>query len=68
MEFIELKIEGMSCEHCVSRAEKALAAVSGVNEVEVRLEPGSGTVSGENLSVDDLIDSVDRTGYTAIVT
>ncbi len=65
MESIELKIEGMSCEHCVARTEKALAAVTGVNEVEVRLEPGAATVTGENVSLDDLIDAVDQAGFTA---
>ena len=67
MEGVELNIEGMSCEHCVARTEKALAAVTGVNEVEVRLEPGSATVTGENVSLDDLIDAVDRAGFTATV-
>ncbi len=65
MESIELNIEGMSCEHCVARTEKALAAVAGVNEVEVRLEPGAATVTGENVSLDDLIDAVDQAGFTA---
>ncbi len=65
MESIELKIEGMSCEHCVARTEKALAAVTGVNEVEVRLEPGAATVTGENVNLDDLIDAVDQAGFTA---
>ena len=67
MEGTELNIEGMSCEHCVARTEKALAAVTGVKEVEVRLEPGSATVTGENVSLDDLIDAVDRAGFTATV-
>jgi copper chaperone CopZ len=67
VEGIELKIEGMSCEHCVARTEKALAAVTGVNEVEVRLEPepGVATVTGENVNLDDLINAVDQAGFTA---
>ena len=65
MESIELEIEGMSCEHCVARTEKALAAVTGVNEVEVRLEPGAATVTGENVNLDDLILAVDQAGFTA---
>jgi copper chaperone CopZ len=65
VESIELEIEGMSCEHCVARTEKALAAVTGVNEVEVRLEPGAATVTGENVNLDDLINAVDEAGFTA---
>jgi len=62
---VELMIEGMSCEHCVARVKKALAAVEGVSEAEVRLEPGSATVIGDSLSVADLVEAVDRAGYTA---
>jgi len=67
VESIELKIEGMSCEHCVARTEKALAAVTGVSRVEVRLEPGSATVTGENVSAGGLIEAVDEAGYAAVV-
>jgi copper chaperone CopZ len=62
---VELMIEGMSCEHCVARVKKALAAVEGVSEAEVRLEPGSATVIGDSVSVTDLVEAVDRAGYTA---
>ena len=62
---VELKIEGMSCEHCVARTEKALASVPGVKSVEVRRDPDSATVSGESLELDALIEAVDRIGFTA---
>jgi len=65
METIDLKIVGMSCEHCSGRVEKALSAVAGVTAVDVRLEPGSATVTGENVSLDDLVEAIDRVGFTA---
>ena len=65
MQKIELKIEGMDCSHCVARVQKALAEVSGVSLVEVVLEPGSASVTGEGVSLDDLVEAVDRAGYTA---
>ena len=65
MDTIELKIDGMSCEHCVARVKKALAAVSGVSSAEVRLDAASATVTGDNVSFDDLVQAVDRAGYTA---
>lgn len=65
MEKIGLKIEGMSCTHCVGRVERALAAVAGVSEVSVTLEPGAATVTGDGVSLDDLVEAVDRVGYTA---
>jgi copper chaperone CopZ len=36
-----------------------------VTAVEVVLEPGSATVTGENISLDDLVEAVDRVGFTA---
>jgi len=65
MDTIELKIDGMSCEHCVARVKKALAAVSGVSSAEVRLDAASATVTGHNVSLDELVQAVDRAGYTA---
>lgn len=65
METIELKIVGMSCEHCSGRVEKALGAVAGVTAVDVALEPGSATVTGENVRLEDLVEAIDRVGFTA---
>ena len=62
---IELKIEGMSCEHCAARTEKALASVPGVTVVEVRRDPDAATVVGAGVAVEDLIEAVDRIGFTA---
>lgn len=39
-----LKIEGMMCKHCVAHVTKALAAVEGVESVDVSLENGTATV------------------------
>lgn len=65
MEAMDLTIEGMSCEHCVGRVKKALEGVDGVEEAEVQLDPGRATVRGENYRLDDLVEAVDRVGYTA---
>ena len=65
METIELKIVGMSCEHCSGRVEKTLGSVAGVTSVDVILEPGSATVTGENVILDDLVEAIDRVGFTA---
>jgi len=36
---VTLSITGMTCDHCVSAVKKALAAVPGVDAVEVTLSP-----------------------------
>jgi copper ion binding protein len=43
MEKQTLKVQGMSCEHCVRAVSKALEDLPGLNDVKVELK--SGTVS-----------------------
>ena len=38
-----IKIKGMSCQHCVMAATKALAALDGVKDVKVDLKSGMAT-------------------------
>ena len=61
---IHLSITGMSCGHCVASVEKALNAVSGVEQVEVDLEAGTAVVTGD-ASVDALITAVVNEGFEA---
>lgn len=62
---LTLKIEGMTCMHCVAAVKKALAAVDGVDEVvDVSLDSGSATVRG-CADAGALIAAVKESGYTA---
>ncbi|NDL68585.1 heavy metal translocating P-type ATPase [Anaerotalea alkaliphila] len=59
-----LKIEGMSCMHCVGRVEKALGALEGVDAVKVDLEKGLAVVTlSKSVSDDILADAVKEAGY-----
>jgi copper chaperone CopZ len=62
---VTLAIEGMSCNHCVNRVSKALAAVPGVQVKSVTV--GRAVVEAENpAGVEQaLIDAVDKAGYPA---
>ena len=60
----ELKITGMTCNHCVKNASRAHEGVEGVEVVEVRLEPGSATVNG-TADVTQLIAAVKEASYEA---
>jgi copper chaperone len=65
MERITLKVDGMSCGHCVKAVEKAIAGVEGVTLEQVAI--GSATVSFDPLRTDvgTLIDAVADAGYEA---
>lgn len=62
-EITELKIEGMSCNHCQKAVEEALGGVAGVEHVEVDLEGGRARVRGGDPQA--LISAVDHEGYRA---
>lgn len=62
---ITLKIEGMSCQHCVDAVRKALSQVPGVEQVtEVSLDRGEAVVAGHP-DVAALLDAVKEEGYEA---
>ncbi|HGY09640.1 MAG TPA: copper chaperone [Oceanithermus profundus] len=62
---IKLKVEGMTCEHCVMAVKKALARVSGVEEVvEVSLERGEARVRGQ-ADPAQLVAAIEEEGYRA---
>lgn len=60
-----LKIEGMMCEHCKARVEKALKAVAGVENVEISLENKTAIVTG-NADPAALKQAVIDAGYQVI--
>ena len=60
-----LRIEGMSCEHCVRAVQKALSGVAGVERVdEVSLERGEALIEGAADSA-QLVAAVEKEGYRA---
>jgi len=63
---IELKVNGMSCGHCVRAVQEALEGVPGVDNVSVVLEPGHATVmGGPELDAAPLIAAIREEGYDA---
>lgn len=62
---IEIKIQGMSCQHCVRAVSEALAEVPGVTVVrEVSLERGVATVDGTP-TAEALVAAIRDAGYQA---
>ena len=58
-----LKIEGMSCQHCVMIVKKALDAMEGVSSSEVAI--GTAKVIFDNTKTDSesLVEAIRNTGY-----
>ncbi|MFF8554031.1 heavy metal translocating P-type ATPase [Streptomyces sp. NPDC015501] len=63
---VELAIGGMTCASCAARIEKKLNRMDGVEAtVNYATEKAKVTYQGSEVSVDDLIATVEATGYTA---
>lgn len=62
---VELKIEGMSCDHCADRVQKKLATVEGVTAATVGLDPARAIVEMAGASIDALLEAVAAAGYRA---
>ena len=60
-----LLVEGMMCDHCKARVEKAVSAVSGVKKVKVDLAEKSVTYYGK-ASAESVRTAITEAGYTVI--
>lgn len=60
-----LEVQGMTCEHCKAKVEKALEEIEGVEEVKVSLFKKQAKVKGENLEGEKLVKAVEEAGYKA---
>jgi copper chaperone len=64
---IKLKIEGMTCGHCVKAVTEALSEVPGVDKVvDVNLQQQEAVVSG-NPQPEALVGAIAEAGYEARV-
>lgn len=61
-----LKIEGMSCGHCVMHVQSALEEVPGVKSAKVNLLEREAIVEGDNLDDQALRAAVADAGYRVV--
>ena len=65
LETHEIGIDGMTCDNCVRRVEKALRGVNGVKEVRVDRSAALATVTFDTTKthIPDLHDALLKSGY-----
>ena len=63
-----LKIQGMTCNHCVMRVAKALKATAGVQDAQVDLQKAQAVVTYDDAKVtlDKLSFAVVEAGYKVV--
>jgi copper chaperone CopZ len=60
-----IKVQGMSCKHCITHVTEALKEVAGVTDVVVSLEDGTATVDVTGAVTDQaLAAAITDVGYT----
>ena len=63
---VVLKIDGMTCGHCVARVQTALDGTSGVKAAKVDLDSGTAEIRfGAETDTAALIGVVEAAGYSA---
>lgn len=62
---VELVIGGMTCASCATRIEKKLNKIDGVTATVNYATEKAKVTFPENVTTDDLLETVERTGYTA---
>ena len=62
---LNLKIDGMGCEHCIKSVREALEGINGVKVIDVKI--GSAEVEAENDSVlNEIREKLDEAGYDLV--
>lgn len=59
----ELKVKGMSCQHCVGSVTKAVETVDGVGNVTVDLDSGKVTYAGPVDAAAQIKANIEKAGF-----
>ena len=60
---IILKIEGMSCQHCVMSVKKAVENIKGVASAEISIGNAKVTFDGSKTNKNEIAKAVEDAGY-----
>ena len=61
---LTLKINGMTCSHCVQNVRKAIQNLPNVEEVNIDLASGKAFIKGTILDTNQIIKSIEKAGYS----
>ena len=61
-----LKVEGMTCQHCVANVRHAVEGVGDVEQVSADLDSGRVWIRGKHLDPEPFVAAIVRAGYTVV--
>lgn len=63
----KIKIEGMSCGHCVNHVKESLSKLNGVTSVNVNLEDNNAILDADNdVKDEDIKLAIEEVGYEVV--
>lgn len=63
----EIKIDGMHCDHCAMKVEKALSSIDAVKKVKVNLKKGEAKIDCDaEVSTEEIKSKIDEAGFTFV--
>ena len=63
---LNIKVEGMTCQHCAMKVKKVIQDVKGVKKADIDLEGKLATVTlNKEVSIDKIISVINNAGYQA---
>jgi copper chaperone len=62
----KIKIEGMSCQHCVMRVKKALDALQGVSKADVTVGEAVVGFDESKIKKENITTAIEKAGYKVI--
>ena len=60
-----VSVGGMTCNHCVNSVTNAILEVTNVEDVNVNLGSGETKINGNNINIDEVVESITSSGYSA---
>lgn len=64
MNTIEIKVDGMTCNHCKANVEKGIKTIPGITDAVVDLNSKKVILTGEGINLKDVENKVNDLGYT----
>ena len=62
-----VSVGGMTCNHCVNLVNNAISEVINVEDVDVDLGSGETKINGNNINIDEVVEAITSSGYSAEV-
>lgn len=66
MKQVILKVEGMSCGHCVNSVEGALKQIGAVGKVDLQCGKVDVTFDESNITVEKVKEAIEEQGYNVV--